>query len=72
MTPREDVARFRKDRQEKIESAAIAQVRKAEKLTKAYRHLSASQKAHVQFLGGGSYAISGGACPTSVRASPRA
>ena len=47
MKPRNDVARYRRNWQEEIDSAAIyaaiAQVEKAEKLAEVYRRLSASQ-----------------------------
>jgi len=55
-TPRNDVARFRRNWQEEIDSAAIyaaiAQVEKAEKLAEVYRRLSASEETHIRFWEG--------------------
>ncbi|MBZ5587785.1 MAG: VIT1/CCC1 transporter family protein [Acidobacteriia bacterium] len=56
MKPRNDVARYRRNWQEEIDSAAIyaaiAQVEKAEKLAEVYRRLSASEEAHITFWEG--------------------
>ncbi len=56
MPPRTDVARFRTNRQEEIDSAAIyaaiAKLEANEKLAEVYRRLAASEEAHVAFWEG--------------------
>ena len=56
MPPRTDVARFRTNRQEEIDSAAIyaaiAKMETNEKLAEVYRRLAASEEAHVGFWEG--------------------
>lgn len=56
VTPRNDVARFRRNCREEIDSAAIyaaiAQVEKSEKLAEVYRRLSTSEEAHIRFWEG--------------------
>ncbi len=56
MPPRTDVARFRTNRQEEIDSAAIyaaiAKMEANEKLAEVYRRLAASEEAHVGFWEG--------------------
>ncbi|HQT93627.1 MAG: rubrerythrin family protein [Acidobacteria bacterium 21-70-11] len=56
MAPRTDVARFRMNRQEEIDSAAIyaaiAKIEANEKLAEVYRRLAASEEAHVAFWEG--------------------
>ncbi len=56
MAQREDVARFRRNWQEEIDSAAIygaiAAVESSEKLAEVYRRLAASEEAHVAFWEG--------------------
>ncbi len=53
MTQRDDVARFRRNRQEEIDSAAIyaaiAAVERSEKLAEVYRRLAAAEEAHIAF-----------------------
>jgi len=56
MTARNDLARFRTNWQEEIDSAAIyatiADAEKSEKLAEVYRRLSASEEAHIAFWEG--------------------
>ena len=56
MAPRSDIARFRTNRQEEIDSAsiyaAIAKLEPNEKLAEVYRRLAASEEAHIAFWEG--------------------